>query len=98
MRKPRNFGVVDGGSLSLRGQVVELIREIRMAELGPHLAVRSMSLPHAHPVVFWLPNTRDPDYRARIADQCGRLAQLTSDEEAMAAAFEGEAAQTLGWR
>jgi hypothetical protein len=50
------------------------------------------------PRVLWLPNTRDPEYRARLADQCRRLADLTADEEAMAIAFEREAAQTPGWR
>jgi Antitoxin MazE-like len=50
------------------------------------------------PVVLWLPNTSDHDYRARIADQCRRLAELTADEETMAVAFEKEATQTPGWR
>lgn len=52
----------------------------------------------ARPVVLWLPDTRDPAYRTRLADQCRRLARLTSDEEAMAAGFEQEAAQIPGWR
>ena len=50
------------------------------------------------PVVLWLPDTGNPAYRARIAEQCRRLASLTPDERLMAAAFEREAAQTPGWR
>jgi hypothetical protein len=40
------------------------------------------------PVVLWLPDTTSAAYRARIAEQCARLARLTPDEQAMAAAFE----------
>jgi hypothetical protein len=39
----------------------------------------------------------DPDYRARVAEECRRLAQLTPDEEAMAAAVERLTATTPGW-
>jgi hypothetical protein len=97
MRKPRKFDVVGGGPLAeLRMQVEDLIRQVRARELGPELAIRS-TLQGARPVVLWLPRD-DSDYRARLADQCGRLAQLTSDEEAMAAAAERGTAQTPGWR
>jgi hypothetical protein len=65
--------------------------------IGPRPFARFMGA-GLRPVVVWLPNTRDPDYRARIADQCRRLAELTADEETMASAFEQEAAQTPGWR
>jgi Protein of unknown function (DUF3018) len=80
---------------SLRRRVDDLIREIRTSEVGPRWSRQSLG---ARPVVLWLPNTRDPEYRARLADQCQRLAELTADEEASAAAFEQEAAQTPGWR
>jgi hypothetical protein len=99
MPEPKNFGVVSSSSgeklAPLRRQVDHLITEIRASEIGPRLAARFQG---ARPVVLWLPNTRDPDYRARLADQCRRLAELTAEEEAMAAAFEQEAAKTTGWR
>jgi hypothetical protein len=38
--------------------------------------------------VLWLPDTASAAYRARIAEQCARLAHLTPDEQTMAAAFE----------
>jgi len=79
----------------LRRRVDDLIREIRATEVGPRWSRQSLG---ARPVVLWLPNTRDPEYRARLVDQCQRLAELTADEEATAAAFEQEAAQTPGWR
>jgi hypothetical protein len=50
------------------------------------------------PVVLWLPDVNDPEYRARLADECRRLSRLTPDEEAMAAAFEQNASETPGWR
>jgi hypothetical protein len=50
------------------------------------------------PVVLWLPDTTNPAYRERIAEQCRQLATLTADEQAMAEAFEHEAEQTPGWR
>ena len=65
---------------------------------APPLPLRSHMGAGLRPVVVWLPDTTDPDYRARIADQCRRLAALTADEETMASAFEQEAAQTPGWR
>ena len=49
-------------------------------------------------VVLWLPDVNDPAYRARVADECRRLSVLTADEEAMADAFERNAAETPGWR
>jgi hypothetical protein len=98
MPEPKNLGIISRSSgeqfAPLRRKVEDLIREIRASEGGPRLSGRS---PGARPVVLWLQNTRDPDYRARLADQCRRLAELTADEEAMAAIFEQEAAQTLGW-
>jgi hypothetical protein len=99
MAEPKNFGVVAGGLdekfARLRREVADLIVSIRASEVGPRLWTRYLG---ARPVVVWLPNTRDPDYRARIADQCRRLAELTADEETMAVAFEKEATQTPGWR
>jgi hypothetical protein len=99
MSEPKNFGVISsslGEKLAhLRRKVDELIREIRGSEVGPRLSAQSV---RKRPVVLWLPRTRDPDYRARLADQCRRLAELTADEDAMAAAFEREAAKTPGWR
>jgi hypothetical protein len=49
-------------------------------------------------VTIWLPNVNDPAYRARIADECRRLAKLTPDQEAMVEAFERNAGETPGWR
>jgi len=92
-------GVVSGGLdkefTRPRREVERLISDIRASEAGPRLRARLLG---ARPVVLWLPNTRDTDYRGRLADQCRRLAQLTADEEATAAAFEREAAKTPGWR
>lgn len=39
------------------------------------------------PVVLWLPDVNDPDYRARLADECRRLARMTQEEGALAAGF-----------
>jgi hypothetical protein len=47
------------------------------------------------PVVLWLPDVNDPGYRARLADECRQLAQLTLDEDAAASGF---ARRTEGWR
>jgi hypothetical protein len=49
-------------------------------------------------VVLWLPDVNDPDYRARLADECRRLALMTTDEEDMAASFERNAGRIEGWR
>jgi Protein of unknown function (DUF3018) len=99
MAESKNFGVISGEASEesgrLRQKIEDLIRAIRASEVGPRLWRRYLG---ARPVVLWLPNTRDPDYRARLADQCRRLAQLTADEDAMAAAFEREATKTPGWR
>jgi len=101
MAEPENFGVLTSGIgekfVRLRREVERLVHDLRATEIGPRLWRR---LPRVgmRPRVLWLPNTRDPEYRARLADQCRRLADLTADEEAMAIAFEREAAQTPGWR
>jgi hypothetical protein len=50
------------------------------------------------PVVLWLPDVNDPAYRARLADECRRLAHLTAEEDAMAGDFAQLAEQTEGWR
>jgi hypothetical protein len=50
------------------------------------------------PVVLWLPDLNDPEYRARLGDECRRLARLTTEEAAIATDFAGLAAQTDGWR
>jgi hypothetical protein len=50
------------------------------------------------PVVLWLPDVNDPPYRARLAEECRRLAQLTPDEDSMARGFARLAGQTEGWR
>jgi Protein of unknown function (DUF3018) len=102
MAEPKNFGVLtsDIGAefARLRREVDRLIFDVRASQIGPRLFARFMGA-GLRPVVVWLPNTRDPEYRARLADQCRRLAaDLTADEEAMASAFEKEAAQTPGWR
>lgn len=50
------------------------------------------------PVVLWLPDVNDPAYRARLADECRRLAQLTPEETAMAAGYARLAGRTEEWR
>jgi hypothetical protein len=99
MAESKDSGVISGDTSGefgrLRQKIEDLIRDIRASEAGPRLWRRDLA---ARPVVLWLPNTRDPDYRARLADQGRRLAQVTADEDAMAAAFEREAAKTPGWR
>jgi hypothetical protein len=50
------------------------------------------------PVVLWLPDMHDPNYQARLADECRRLARLTHQEEALARGFARLAARTEGWR
>jgi|GEM_PF-1983644 hypothetical protein len=50
------------------------------------------------PVVLWLPDVNDPGYRARLADECRRLAELTPEEDALATNFATRAGQTEGWR
>jgi|SRR6185437_7354014 len=89
-------GVVSGGLdeefARLRREVERLISDIKPPRPGRACA------PGCWVRVLWLPNTRDTDYRGRLADQCRRLAQLRADEEATAAAFEREAAKTPGSR
>ncbi len=50
------------------------------------------------PVVLWLPDVNDPAYRARLVEECRRLAQLTPEEDAIATDFARLAEQTEGWR
>jgi hypothetical protein len=50
------------------------------------------------PVVLWLPDANDPDYRAQVAEECRRLADLTPEEDATAAGFGKLAGRTEGWR
>jgi hypothetical protein len=50
------------------------------------------------PVVLWLPDVNDPGYRARLADECRRLAQLTPEEDALAGDFAGLARRTEEWQ
>jgi hypothetical protein len=50
------------------------------------------------PVVLWLPNATDSAYRERLAAECRELAQLTPEEDAMAADFASLAERTEGWR
>lgn len=49
-------------------------------------------------VTLWLPDVNDPEYRARIDEECRRLAVLTPDEERMAEGFAQLAGQIPGWR
>ena len=50
------------------------------------------------PVVLWLPNLNDPDYRTRLAEECRQLAALTAAEEALAEDFAQLTARADGWR
>ncbi len=50
------------------------------------------------PVVLWLPDVNDPDYRKRLADECRQLAHLTAEEDTMAGDFAHLVEQTEGWR
>jgi hypothetical protein len=49
-------------------------------------------------VVLWLPDTKDPAYQARLAEECRRLGQLTPEEDAMMTGFAELAGRTEGWR
>ncbi len=49
-------------------------------------------------VVLWLPDVNDAGYRARLTEECRRLAKLTPDDEAMADGFAALAQHTTGWR
>lgn len=50
------------------------------------------------PFVLWLPDVNDPDYQARVADECRRLARLTREEQDLASGFARLAARSEGWR
>jgi hypothetical protein len=50
------------------------------------------------PVVLWLPDVSDPDYRAHLADECRRLARMTPVEQTLAAGFAELTRRTEGWR
>ena len=50
------------------------------------------------PVVVWQPDVNDPAYRARLADECRRLAQFTPEGTSMAAGFARLAGRTEEWR
>lgn len=54
--------------------------------------------PGLRPVVPWLPDINDSGYRARLAEECRRLAHLTPEEDAVAADFAVLSGRTLGWR
>jgi hypothetical protein len=45
------------------------------------------------PVVLWLPDVNDPAYRARLAAECRRLADLTPEEDTLTAEFAELAAR-----
>jgi hypothetical protein len=49
-------------------------------------------------VVLWLPDITDLAYRARLAEECRRLAQRTPEDEAMMTGFAELAGRTEGWR
>jgi Protein of unknown function (DUF3018) len=51
-------------------------------------------------VTLWLPDLTDPGYRARLADECRRLAQMTDEEAAIADDFAQLAGPGAadGWR
>ena len=51
-------------------------------------------------VTLWLPDVSDPGYRARLADECRRLAQMTAEETAIAEDFAqlGGPGTADGWR
>ena len=51
-------------------------------------------------VTLWLPDLTDPGYRARLADECRRLAQMTAEETAIADDFAQLAGPGAadGWR
>jgi hypothetical protein len=50
-------------------------------------------------VTLWLPDTSDPAYRARLAEQCRRLSENpTADEMSAVDAFAENIGRTPGWR
>jgi len=50
------------------------------------------------PVVLWLPDVTDPDYQARLAEECRRLTDLTPEENTLATGFARLARRSEGWR
>ena len=50
------------------------------------------------PVVLWLPDVNNSGYRARLAAECRLLAQLTPEEDRIAAGFARLTGRTEGWR
>ena len=50
------------------------------------------------PVVIWLPDTSDPGYRQRLAEECRQLSRLTPDDEALADGIAALAGQNQEWR
>jgi hypothetical protein len=50
------------------------------------------------PVLLWLPDVTDLAYQARLADECRRLAEMTPDENALAAGFARLAGRAEGRR
>jgi hypothetical protein len=48
--------------------------------------------------LLWLPDVTDLAYQARLADECRRLAEMTPDENALAAGFARLAGRAEGWR
>ena len=47
------------------------------------------------PVQLWLPDTRSPEFAARVAHDIAVLASLSPEDEAMLDAFEQMAAEDL---
>nr|WP_294501053.1 antitoxin MazE-like protein [uncultured Rhodopila sp.] len=49
-------------------------------------------------VVLRLPDTNDPGYQTRLAEECKQLGQLTPDEDTMMTGFARLAERTEGWQ
>ena len=99
MPEHKNFGAVSGGLSEqigrLRQAIEDLISEIRASRIGPRPWLRFLG---DRPVVLWLPMLGIPTIeRVSLISVDGSL-ELTADEDAMAFAFEREAAKTPGWR
>ncbi len=71
-------------------------RPTSRARIARHRAIQRQR--GLRPVVLWLPDASDPEYRERLADECRQLARLTTEEDSMAEDFAGLAEQTEGWR
>jgi hypothetical protein len=69
-----------------RREVESLISRIRAFEIGPRLWTGLARVRHV--VVWRLPDTLDRDYCSQRGDQTRRLAELTVEEDTMAAAFK----------